>query len=63
MTDGDNELKITGDSTDSVSFAADNGWSSVEGTDADAGFNVYTNTDNASVQVKVEQVISDGITN
>ncbi|MFA9373394.1 MAG: cadherin-like domain-containing protein, partial [Poseidonibacter sp.] len=67
MTDGDNVLKITGDSDDSVSFkngTGDDTWSTTSTVTEDGKtFDVYTNTDDNSVQVKVEQVVSDGITN
>ena len=66
MTDGDNVLKITGDSDDSVSFkngTGDDTWSTTSTVTEDGKtFDVYTNTDDNSVQVKVEQPISDGIT-
>ncbi|WP_121628724.1 T1SS-143 repeat domain-containing protein [Poseidonibacter antarcticus] len=67
MTDENNDLKITGNSTDSVLFedgADNNKWSTTSTvTEDETTFDVYTNTDNASVQVKVEQIITDGITN
>ncbi|CAI8217748.1 MAG: hypothetical protein ABF301_04640 [Sulfurovum sp.] len=67
MTDSDNELKITRESFDSVSFKNaeedDETWSKEENTVTEDGkeFDVYTN-DDKSVQVKVQTDISDGIT-
>jgi hypothetical protein len=67
MTDSSNDLKITGDSADSVTFKDGTGtdaWSTNSTvTEGGKTFDVYTNTDDNTVQVKVEQPISDGITN
>ena len=64
---GNINLDILGGTDDKVSFAKDNGWElktenkgKVEG---DKTFDVYTNSGDSTVQVKVEQPISDGITN
>ena len=62
MTDSNNELKILGDSDDSVAFTGA-GWSKTAGAGADSGFYVYSNSGDTSVKVKVEQAITDGITN
>jgi len=62
----DHNLKISGDAFDKVTFKNDVGkdgkgtWSKVAGND---GYDIYINDADASVKVKVEQVISDGITN
>ena len=65
--DGGNiNLDILGGTDDKVSLAKDNGWElktenkgKVEG---DKTFDVYTNSGDPTVQVKVEEKISDGIT-
>ena len=58
MTDSSNTLKITGTSEDKVSFKNDgNTWSKTAGVGADTGFDVYTNSADNTVQVKVEQDI------
>jgi len=57
MTDDDNELKILGDSADSVNFTG-TGWSST----ADSDFDIYTYSTDTTVQVKVQTEIFDGIT-
>ncbi|MFY4845060.1 vWA domain-containing protein, partial [Aliarcobacter butzleri] len=66
----DNTIKISGDKFDSVTFKdtiGDNGkentWSKKEGTGPDKGYDIYMNSGDPTVQVKVEQPISDGITN
>jgi len=56
MTDENNVLEILGDDKDSIDFT-DSGWSSQTGTGDDTGFDIYSNDQNASVQVKVEQDI------
>ena len=58
MTDDDNELKILGDSADSVNFTG-TGWSS---TAEESGFDIYTYSTDTTVQVKVQTEIFDGIT-
>ena len=67
MTDDDNILKITSDDNDDhVSFKEADGWSKETKTVTEDGktFDIYSNSDDTnSVQVKVEQPISDGITN
>ena len=66
MTDSNNELKIiSDDSEDSVSFKESDGWTKDANTVTEDGktFDVYSNSDGIdSVQVKVEQPISDGVT-
>ncbi len=68
---GDNNtIKISEDKFDSVSFkdtTGENGqkqsWSKTEEKVEDKGFDIYQNTGDESLKVKVEQPISDGITN
>ena len=62
MTDSSNILKITGTSDDEVSFKG-TGWSKTTETIDSKTFNVYSNSGNADVKVKVEHAITDGITN
>ncbi|WP_323585611.1 VCBS domain-containing protein, partial [Aliarcobacter butzleri] len=66
----DNTIKISRDKFDSVTFkdtigdnGKENAWSKTEGTGADKGYDIYMNSGDPTVQVKVEQPISDGITN
>ncbi|MDN5096779.1 VCBS domain-containing protein, partial [Aliarcobacter butzleri] len=66
----DNTIKISGDKFDSVTFkntvgddGKENAWSKTEGTGADKGYDIYMNSGDPTVQVKVEHPISDGITN
>ncbi|MFY4787581.1 hypothetical protein ACOTVV_07645, partial [Aliarcobacter butzleri] len=66
----DNTIKISGDKFDSVTFkdtigddGKENAWSKTEGTGTDKGYDIYMNSGDPTVQVKVEQPISDGITN
>ncbi|MEN5408293.1 vWA domain-containing protein, partial [Aliarcobacter butzleri] len=66
----DNTIKISGDEFDSVTFkntvgddGKENAWSKTEGTGADKGYDIYMNSGDPTIQVKVEQPISDGITN
>uniref|UniRef100_UPI002B246ECB immunoglobulin-like domain-containing protein n=1 Tax=Aliarcobacter butzleri TaxID=28197 RepID=UPI002B246ECB len=66
----DNTIKISGDKFDSVTSkntvgddGKENAWSKTEGTGADKGYDIYMNSGDPTVQVKVEQPISDGITN
>ncbi|MCT7516963.1 choice-of-anchor K domain-containing protein, partial [Aliarcobacter cryaerophilus] len=70
MSGDDNKIKITGDEFDSVTFKntiGENGqkqtWSKTEGEGVDKGFDIYVNSGDPTLQVKVEQPISDGITN
>ncbi|MCT7649147.1 vWA domain-containing protein, partial [Aliarcobacter butzleri] len=70
LSGDDNTIKITGDEFDSVTFkntvgddGKENAWSKTEGTGADKGYDIYMNSGDPTVQVKVEQPISDGITN
>ncbi|MEV9616090.1 hypothetical protein, partial [Aliarcobacter butzleri] len=62
---GNINLTILGDEKDGVSFAKNDGWKKSETTitENNKTFDVYTNDGNLTVQVKVEQPISDGITN
>ena len=62
---GNINLTILGDEKDGVSFAKNDGWKKSETTitENNKTFDVYTNDGNSTVQVKVEQPISDGITN
>ena len=66
----DGKIKITVDQFDSVAFKNtidENGqaqtWSKTAGEGVDKISDVYTNSGDNTVQVKVEQPISDGITN
>jgi len=62
----DNKIKITGDEIDSVTLKNEEGKTWQEGssgTEDNKTFDVYTNSGDNTVQVKVEQPISDGITN
>ncbi|MFW2612380.1 VCBS domain-containing protein, partial [Aliarcobacter butzleri] len=70
LSGDDNVIKISGDKFDSVTFkntvgddGKENAWSKVAGTDTDQGYDIYTNSGDSTIQVKVEQPISDGITN
>ncbi|MGJ0350642.1 hypothetical protein NG773_05840, partial [Aliarcobacter cryaerophilus] len=69
LSGDDNVIKISGDNFDSVTFkdtvgenGQENNWSKVAGTDTDQGYDIYTNSGDPTIQVKVEQPISDGIT-
>lgn len=63
--DGNINLTILGDDKDGVSFAKNDGWqkSEITQTIGDKTFEVWSNTGDNTVTVKVEQPISDGITN
>ncbi|WP_323668473.1 hypothetical protein, partial [Aliarcobacter butzleri] len=70
LSSDDNTIKISGDKFDSVTFkdtigddGKENAWSKTEGTGTDKGYDIYMNSGDPTVQVKVEQPISDGITN
>ena len=70
LSGNDKNIKISGDKFDSITFKNTIGqdgkeqtWSKTEGKDSNKGFDIYTNSGDISVQVKVEQPISDGITN
>ncbi|MCT7578083.1 VCBS domain-containing protein, partial [Aliarcobacter butzleri] len=70
LSGDDGKIKISGDAFDSVSFKNTIGqdgqkqnWSKTEGTGEDKGYDIYMNSGDPTVQVKVEQPISDGITN
>ena len=66
---GNINLDILGGTDDKVSFAKDNGWKKADSTVTEKigedtkTFEIYTNSGDPTVQVKVEQPISDGITN
>ncbi|MEV9528068.1 Ig-like domain-containing protein [Aliarcobacter butzleri] len=62
---GNINLTILGDDKDGVSFAKNDGWqkSEITQTIGDKTFEVWSNTGDNTVTVKVEQPISDGITN
>ncbi|MGJ0495279.1 VWA domain-containing protein, partial [Aliarcobacter cryaerophilus] len=68
MSGDDNKIKITGDEFDSVSFKKNNGWVKANSTVTEKigedtkTFEIYTNSGDPTVQVKVEEKISDGIT-
>jgi hypothetical protein len=62
MTDSGNELTIQGDANDSVSFTSNDGWTkSSSVSEGGHDYDIYTNTDDATVTVKVEQEIIDTI--
>ncbi|MDD2974576.1 MAG: hypothetical protein PHZ10_05685, partial [Aliarcobacter cryaerophilus] len=70
LSGDDGKIKITGDEFYSVAFkntTGENGqeqtWSKTAGEGEDAGFDIYVNSGDPTLQVKVEQPISDGITN
>ncbi|PRM92746.1 hypothetical protein CJ672_00205 [Arcobacter cryaerophilus gv. occultus] len=69
MTDKDNTLRITGTSEDKVTFKDNDGWVKANSTVTEKigedtkTFEIYTNSGDPTVQVKVEEKISDGITN
>ena len=58
-------ITIKGDANDKVSFTnTEKGtWSKTAGVGEDEGYEIFTNSQDPSVQVKVETPISDGITN
>ncbi len=66
----DGKIKIIVDQFDSVAFKNtidENGkaqtWSKTAGEGVDKGFDIYVISGDPTLQVKVEQPISDGITN
>jgi Ca2+-binding RTX toxin-like protein len=63
MTDQNKELIILGDQKDKVSFKNEgsNTWTKVEGTGDNAGFEIYTNSGDPTVTVKVQEYIDDQI--
>ena len=66
LSGDDKQIKITGDQFDSVTFKNEEGKTWQEGspvTEDSKTFETYTNSGDTTVQVKVEQPISDGITN
>ncbi|MDT8338620.1 MAG: cadherin repeat domain-containing protein [Sulfurimonas sp.] len=55
ITDGDNVLKVTGESGDSVNNLADNGWVlDASPTIAEEGYATYTNIADSSVQLLID---------
>lgn len=60
MSGSSKEIKIKGTSEDEVSFSGAN-WSKISGTGSDSGFDIYSNSNDTSVKVKVEQNINDHI--
>ena len=69
LSGDDKQIKITGDEFDSVAFkdtkdsnGISQSWSKTAGEGLDKTSDVYTNSGDNTVQVKVEQPISDGIT-
>jgi hypothetical protein len=65
LSGDDNKIKITGDEFDSVTLKNEEGKTWQEGspvTEDSKTFETYTNSGDSTVQVKVEQPISDGIT-
>ncbi|MCT7500124.1 calcium-binding protein, partial [Aliarcobacter cryaerophilus] len=68
LSGNDKQIKITGDQFDSVAFKneAGNEWElkteNMGKVEGDKTFDVYTNSGDPTVQVKVEDKISDGIT-
>ncbi|WPD05960.1 VWA domain-containing protein [Arcobacter cryaerophilus gv. pseudocryaerophilus] len=68
MTDKDNTLRITGTAEDKVTFKENDGWKKANSTVTEKigedtkTFEIYTNSGDPTVQVKVEDKISDGIT-
>ncbi|MCT7521079.1 VCBS domain-containing protein, partial [Aliarcobacter cryaerophilus] len=71
LSGNDKQIKITGDEFDSVAFkntTGENGqaqtWSKTAGEGVDKGFDIYLNSGDPTLQVKVEQqiIISDGVT-
>ena len=65
MTDNNNKLDILGNTGDEVKFTGD-GWQKAENAETDTNgkvFDVWTNTNDDTVRVRVENNISDGITN
>lgn len=60
MSGSSKEIKITGTAEDEVSFSGTD-WSKVSGTGSDSGFDIYSNSNDTSVKVKVEQNINDHI--
>ncbi|MCT7494723.1 hypothetical protein N5S93_03795 [Aliarcobacter cryaerophilus] len=68
LSGDDKQIKITGDQFDSVAFKneAGNEWElkteNMGKVEGDKTFDVYTNSGDPTVQVKVEDKISDGIT-
>ena len=70
LSGDDGKIKITGDEFDSVVFkdtkdsnGVSQSWSKTAGEGEDTGFDIYVNSGDPTLQVKVEQPISDSITN
>lgn len=57
MSGSSKEIKITGTGDDKVTFAAPTDWTKT----TDSGFNIYTNTSDNTVKVKVQTEINDQI--
>lgn len=65
LSGDDNKIKITGDEFDSVILKNEEGKTWQEGspvTEDNKTFETYTNSGDPTVQVKVEEKISDGVT-
>jgi hypothetical protein len=58
ITDSNNDLVIEGDSGDAVSFSTADGWS--QGGSV-GGYTTYTNTNDATIEVKVSDDVNDQI--
>ncbi|MFY9107785.1 immunoglobulin-like domain-containing protein, partial [Aliarcobacter cryaerophilus] len=66
MSGDDNTIKISGDASDKVALKGENDWTKSQSTitEDNKTFDVYSGSvGDQTVQVKVEQPISDGITN
>ena len=61
MTDTNNELKIMGDAGDKVSFTGANWEKGSPVTEDSKTFDIYTNSSDSSVKVKVQDAIDDSI--
>jgi hypothetical protein len=63
LTDSNNQLIITGDDTDQVTFknTGTNEWSKVAGVGDELGFDIYTNSGDDTVRVLVEEEVVDEI--
>jgi hypothetical protein len=63
ITGGGNTLTILGEGADTVSVQDTLGatWSKSVGTGADAGFDIYTNSGDPSVTLRIESVVNDTI--
>jgi len=63
LTDNNNQLIITGDDADQVTFrnTGTNEWSKVAGIGDELGFDIYTNSGDNTVRVLVEEEVEDEI--